>query len=136
MRMDLQSAIAAFGAEAKQKLNSPAASGQPEDQLRAPFETLLKDAAELCGIPAEKVVAVGESPLADMKTRPDYAVSVHDALTGFVELEPRQAELLREICDGPTLSSKDPRAEGTFHLPAKSKRAVRKATNTRRARKA
>jgi hypothetical protein len=87
MSMDFQSAIGAFGAAAKQKLNNPAASGQPEEQLRAPFENLLKDVAGVCGIPGENVVAVGESPLADMKTRPDYAVSVHGALTGFVELK-------------------------------------------------
>ncbi len=87
MKMTIQSAIAAFGVEAKQKLSNPAVTGQPEEQLRAPFEALLKDIAELCGLPRDKVVAVGESSLDNIKTRPDYAVSVQGALAGFVELK-------------------------------------------------
>jgi len=87
MKLTIQSAVAAFGARAKEKLANLAATGQPEDQLRTPFDGLLKDMAELCGIPREKVVAVGESSLAELKTRPDFAVSVHDALAGFVEVK-------------------------------------------------
>ena len=34
-----------------------------------------------------KVVAVGETSLADLKIRPDYSVTVHSALIGFVELK-------------------------------------------------
>jgi hypothetical protein len=33
---DLKEAIARFGAEAKAKLINPSATGEPEDQLRAP----------------------------------------------------------------------------------------------------
>ena len=80
-------AIAAFGAAAKQKLSNAAASGEPEDQLRAPFEQLLGDMAELANIPRAKVIAVGESSVSELKTRPDYAITVHGALTGFVELK-------------------------------------------------
>src|SRR5271157_5815835 len=87
MKLTIQSAIAAFGVAAKQKLSNPAASGQPEEQLRAPFEALLKDISELCGLLRDKVVAVGESSLASIKTRPDFAVSVQGALAGFVELK-------------------------------------------------
>ncbi len=87
MKPTLDSAIAAFGAAAKQKLANPSASGQPEDQLRAPFEQLLGDLAELAGIPRAKVAAVGESSLSDLKTRPDYAITVRQALVGFVELK-------------------------------------------------
>ncbi len=43
MALTLKSAIATFGAKAKEKLSNPAATGQPEDQLRAPFEHLLAD---------------------------------------------------------------------------------------------
>ena len=43
----VQSAVAAFGAKAKSKLANPGARGEPEDQLRAPFEQLLADLAEL-----------------------------------------------------------------------------------------
>jgi hypothetical protein len=83
----LQSAIAAFGAKAKAKLSNPGASGEPEDQLRAPFEQLLVDLAELCSLPKTAVAAVGESSVSDLKTRPDYAVTVHKALIGFIELK-------------------------------------------------
>lgn len=87
MAKTFASSIAAFGAAAKQKLTNIAATGEPEDQLRAPFERLLEDMAELTGIPRSKVAAVGESSLAALKTRPDYAVTVHNALIGFVELK-------------------------------------------------
>jgi len=87
MKLTVSSVIAAFGTTAKQKLSNLAASGEPEDQLRAPFETLLADLAELSNIPRSKVAAVGESSLSDLKTRPDYAVTVHNTLVGFVELK-------------------------------------------------
>jgi hypothetical protein len=87
MKATLSSAIAAFGAKAKEKLNNPSATGQPEDQLRAPFEQLLTDLAELCNLKKANVTAVGESSLSDLKTRPDYAVTVQNALVGFVELK-------------------------------------------------
>ena len=87
MKPTTASAVAAFGAAANQKLSNLAASGEPEDQLRAPFETLLADLAELANIPRAKVAAVGESSLSELKTRPDYAVTVFNALVGFVELK-------------------------------------------------
>ena len=82
-----KSAVATFGAKAKEKLSNPAATGQPEDQLRAPFEHLLADLAELSLLPKSAVAAVGESSVSDLKTRPDYAITVHNALVGFVELK-------------------------------------------------
>ena len=85
--MPLEAAIAAFGAQAKTKLTNPAAKGQPEDQIRAPFEHLLSEVAELCQFPKESVTPVGESSVSDLKTRPDYAVTVHNALVGFIELK-------------------------------------------------
>jgi len=87
MKLTVQSAIATFGTAAKQKLTNIAAIGEPEDQLRAPFERLLTDVAQLLGIPASKLGIVGESSISDLKTRPDYAVTVHQALVGFVELK-------------------------------------------------
>ena len=80
-------AVARFGAAAKPKLSGQGASGAPEDQLRAPFEGLLRDAAEALGFRAGEIVAVGEASLADLQTRPDYAVTRHRALVGFVELK-------------------------------------------------
>ena len=64
MPIDLSSIISRFGAEAKAKLSNPSASGEPEDQLRAPLETLFADMAELCGLSRQDLVAVGESSIA------------------------------------------------------------------------
>ncbi|HEY9171532.1 MAG TPA: type ISP restriction/modification enzyme [Verrucomicrobiae bacterium] len=87
MKPALDTVIASFGAKAKAKLANPAASGEPEDQLRAPFEQLLADLAELCNLPGSAVVTVGETSVSDLKTRPDFAVTVHKALVGFIELK-------------------------------------------------
>ena len=87
MKLTIDSAIAIFGARAKEKLSNPAATGQPEDQLRAPFEHLLADLADLAHLPKSAVAAVGESSITDLKTRPDFAITVHNALVGFVELK-------------------------------------------------
>jgi hypothetical protein len=87
MKPTVDSAVAAFGAKARAKLANPGASGEPEEQLRAPFEQLLADFAELANFPKTAVAAVGESSVSDLKTRPDYAVTVHKALVGFIELK-------------------------------------------------
>ena len=87
MSLTLSIAMAAFGAAAKAKLANPAATGAPEDQLRAPLEQLVAACAELCGLPRHAVATVGESALAALKTRPDYAVTVHNTLMGFIELK-------------------------------------------------
>ncbi len=87
MKSDLNSAISAFGLSAKRKLANPSARGEPEDQLRAPFERLLVDLAELVGLSTATVAVVGESSVRDLKIRPDYAVTVRRALVGFVELK-------------------------------------------------
>jgi hypothetical protein len=87
MKLTIETVISTFGAAAKAKLSNPGATGQPEDQIRGPFEQLLTDASALCGFPAGAVVAVGESSVGHLKTRPDYAVTVHKALVGFIELK-------------------------------------------------
>ena len=76
-----------FGVNAKQKLSNPGAKGAPEDQLRAPFEQLLADICEICNFASGVVVPVGETSLSDLKIRPDYSVTVHGALVGFVEMK-------------------------------------------------
>jgi hypothetical protein len=43
--------------------------------------------AALCNLPQNAVTAVGESSLADLKTRPDYSVTVHKTLVGFIEVK-------------------------------------------------
>jgi hypothetical protein len=87
MNGKFRSAIATFGTDAKAKLANPAATGQPEDQLRSPLDQLIGDLAELCGFRRTEVTAVGESSLSDLKTRPDYAITVRNALAGHVEIK-------------------------------------------------
>jgi N-6 DNA Methylase len=87
MDMDLQSAVAAFGAETTAKLSNPAAHGAPEDQLRGPLEALVGKLATLVGFSHEKVTAVGESALSDLKTRPDYAITRNNVLVGYLEVK-------------------------------------------------
>lgn len=83
----LDAVVSQFGVSAKQKLSNAGAVGAPEDQLRAPFEQLLAGLAALGNFPPDKVVAVGETSLSDLKIRPDYSVTVHSALVGFVEIK-------------------------------------------------
>ena len=59
-------------------------SGQPEEQLRSPFETLLRETSIALGTPAE---CVGEPSLPNSLGRPDYAVHVGGLLTGYAELK-------------------------------------------------
>jgi hypothetical protein len=61
MSEKFDAAIAAFGKIAKAKLANPSVTGQPEDQLRAPFEQLVYDLAELVGFSPGAVTPVGES---------------------------------------------------------------------------
>ena len=85
--MTLHQAISKFGVEAKSKLSNPGASGAPEDQLRAPLEALVGSLAEVVGLAPGTVVAVGETSVADLKTRPDYAITRQGSLIGFIELK-------------------------------------------------
>ena len=75
----LEVAVSRFGKAATAKLRNPSATGEPEDQLRGPFESLVSDVAVLCGFGPGAVVTVGESSIAELKTRPDYAVTVGGA---------------------------------------------------------
>ncbi len=75
-----------FGRATKAKLNNPSIDGEPEDQLRAPIELLVADLASLCGL-EHAVTLVGETRLRDLKTRPDYAVSIRNVLCGFIEIK-------------------------------------------------
>ncbi|HWM61149.1 MAG TPA: N-6 DNA methylase, partial [Rhizomicrobium sp.] len=83
----VKTAVSKFGAAAKAKLASIAISGAPEDQLRAPLETLLHELSEIGGFTPGAIQLVGETTLAHLKTRPDYAVTVGNALVGFIEVK-------------------------------------------------
>ncbi|SBW04959.1 putative DNA methyltransferase (fragment) [uncultured Alphaproteobacteria bacterium] len=80
-------AVSRFGVLLKSKLSTPAISGQPEDQIRAPLEAFIQDMAGLSGLPSGSIVAVGETSLSDMKLRPDYAIARQNALVGFIEVK-------------------------------------------------
>ena len=60
------------------------AVGEPEDQLRAPFERFMSDVASASGWNA---VCTGETPLPNRLGRPDYAVHRNNLLSGYVELK-------------------------------------------------
>lgn len=85
--LTIAAAISRFAGEATKKLSAIGAKGEPEDQIRAPIEALIYDLADLCGIGRKNVVPVGESSIADLKTRPDFAVQRHGALVGFIEVK-------------------------------------------------
>jgi N-6 DNA Methylase len=85
--LSLESAVSSFGQAAKTKLTAIAAKGNPEDQLRTPFEQFIGDLAELCRLNRYKLTLVGESSIADLKIRPDFAVSYWDKLVGFIEVK-------------------------------------------------
>ena len=71
-------------ADAVQAKFSAKAKGEPEDQLRAPFEALLSTVGRELG---HKVICKGETLLAGKQGKPDYATVVDGALTGYVELK-------------------------------------------------
>ena len=80
-------AVSKFGASLKPKLSSVSIEGAPEDQLRGPLDALVRELAAAAGLPANAVHLVGETSLGDLKTRPDFAVTVSKALVGFIEVK-------------------------------------------------
>ena len=58
--------------------------GEPEDQLRGPFENLMADVAAAFGW---KLVCTGETSLPGRRGRPDFAVHLNDLLVGYAELK-------------------------------------------------
>src|SRR5690554_2391123 len=59
-------------------------SGEPEDQLRAPFEKLLAQCGTIAGI---SVVPIGETLLALGLGKPDFGVECDGLLCGYLELK-------------------------------------------------
>ena len=83
----LEQAVATFGEAAGRKLSAIVASGEAEEQLRGPLETLIGDLAELSGLSRGKLTVIGETRLGDLKVRPDFAVSYANQLVGFIEVK-------------------------------------------------
>ncbi|MDR1350087.1 MAG: N-6 DNA methylase, partial [Zoogloeaceae bacterium] len=78
------SALQQFASAIHEKF-STAVAGEPEDQLRAPFEQLLFAAGRELGF--ENIVPIGETLLANGGGRPDYGVACGKLLCGHVELK-------------------------------------------------
>lgn len=76
-------ALQNFADAVSQKM-SQITSGEPEDQLRGPFENFMAATADAFGW---KVVCTGETPLPGRLGRPDYAVHLNQLLAGYVELK-------------------------------------------------
>jgi hypothetical protein len=59
-------------------------AGEPEDQLRAPFEVFMQEVGKTI---AREIVCTGETRLAGRLGKPDYAVHATQLLAGYVELK-------------------------------------------------
>jgi len=77
-------ALSRFAESVRAKFSTHA-TGEPEDQLRAPFEQLLSEAGAELGI--RDIIPVGETPLANSLGRPDYSVTRGKLSCGYVELK-------------------------------------------------
>ncbi|MGH3764281.1 MAG: hypothetical protein ACRDTX_03915 [Pseudonocardiaceae bacterium] len=78
----LVQAVSAFGRSAREQLSIGV--GEPEEALRVPLVTLVKEIGSRHGL---QVVPVGEAMLSDLQVRPDYAVQVNGAICGYIEIK-------------------------------------------------
>ena len=76
-------ALQDFAAEVTRKMKALAA-GEPEDQLRAPFEKLITAVGQALG---QRVVAKGESRLPGRPGKPDFAILARKLFVGYTELK-------------------------------------------------
>ena len=72
-----------FAEELKTKF-STTVTGEPEEQIRAPFETLIRSVGRELGL---DVVPIGETLLENRGGKPDYGVASNKLLCGYVELK-------------------------------------------------
>lgn len=93
----LSEATAALGDACKKKLAGP---GEPEAAIRAPIEELLATAGRNLSL---TVVPHDEVRDNDRGVRPDYAISVNGAITGYVEIKKPGANLDPESFTGHNL---------------------------------
>ncbi len=89
-----------FAAEVTAK-SGGAVGGEAEDQLRAPFESLLKAVGAAMG---KEVVCIGETRLAERQGKPDYGVTERGLLTGYAELKAPGKGVTRQRLRGPDLA--------------------------------
>ncbi len=76
-------ALQVFAEAVKQKF-SQTVSGEPEDQLRGPFEAFMEDLGKTLSY---KIVCTGETKLPGRLGKPDYAIHLNKLLVGYVELK-------------------------------------------------
>jgi hypothetical protein len=76
-------ALRAFGAAVAEKARL-STHGEPEDQLRSPFEQFMQQVGSVL---AKRVVTKGETKLAGRLGKPDFAVHTEGLLTGYAELK-------------------------------------------------
>ncbi|HUU31262.1 MAG TPA: N-6 DNA methylase, partial [Phycisphaerae bacterium] len=81
--VEIHEALQDFSAAVTSKM-SQLTTGEPEDQLRGPFENFMADIAAVLGW---KVGCEGETNLPDRLGRPDYAIHLNRLLAGYVELK-------------------------------------------------
>lgn len=78
----LQEYVSAFGADCKNKLQGDV--GQAEASIRKPLDVLITSSGAKLGL---TVVAFDEAADTERSVRPDYAVQVNGAVTGYVEVK-------------------------------------------------
>ena len=83
MPNELFVALSTFADEVSTKLNLVGTSGEPEEQLRAPFEKFIQTAGNVFGM---KVVPMGEVRVKNIG-KPDYAIHSNGSLCGYVEVK-------------------------------------------------
>lgn len=79
----LHEALKAFAKEVTTK-STQTTPGEPEAQLRGPFEMFMTNAATALDW---NIVITDETPLSDNKGRPDFAINRNGLLVGYVELK-------------------------------------------------
>jgi len=76
-------AIETFANDVRQKFSANF-DGEPEDQLRAPFEALTAAIGAALG---QTVTSIGETRLTNNMGRPDFGISIDRILCGHIELK-------------------------------------------------
>ena len=93
---DIYFALCNFADDVTQKL-SGIVVGESEEQLRAPFENLMKAVADSLNM---DVLCVGETKLPDRLGKPDYGIAVGGLPTGYAELKAPGKGVLRRNFKG------------------------------------
>ena len=82
-----EDAVSRYGRDIKAKFAALVLKAEPEDQLRNPLEDLLRSLAEAIQLRRDDVTLIGEASLAEIHSRPDFAVSVRGVQSGFIEVK-------------------------------------------------